>query len=239
MKNLLPLVLFISFLFPLHLFSQEKDSLAAVSTPAPKMVQREREPNRINPGFYLKIGPTFPLGNYALGQNVYDHKPSDTAIYYPATMGAAMDMGFLIYIGPSFAANHLRAGIDATFISVSFNSINSGSVSGPKSKYWYYYLGQKFGPVLSVCPIDRLVIDISYKLNAYVAYVHHQVRHKENDEWGSALTQGEFSMNIRYSIMLFSFQYNAGKAGFDDFDGAKPMHYVDNTTFRVMVGFKF
>jgi hypothetical protein len=154
-------------------------------------------------------------------------------------MGGALDMGFLIYIGPAFANNHLRLGIDATFVSFSFNSIKSDTVTSPRTKYWYYYLGQKFGPVISICPIDRLVIDFSYKMNAYVAYVHHQVRGKENDEWGKNLTQNEISMNIRYSIMLFSFQYNFGQAAYNDFDGAKPIHYVDNTTFRIMVGFKF
>ena len=150
-----------------------------------------------------------------------------------------MDLGFLIYIGPAFANNHIRLGIDATFISFWFNSIKADSISGPKSQYWYYFVGQKFGPVISVCPIDRLVIDLSYKLNAYVAYNHHLINNSMKDEWGDNLTQNEISMNIRYSIMLFSFQYNFGKIKFNDFDSSKPSHYVDNSTYRIMIGFKF
>ena len=235
MKKHLFTALLITLLFPFYSFAQEKDSLA----PAPKIIYKEREPNRINSGFYLKLGPVFPMGNFATGQILTDVSPSDHPVYYPATLGGAMDMGFLIYLGPAFANNHLRLGIDATFISFSFNSIKSDTVTGSKTKYWYYYIGQKFGPVISICPVDRLVIDLSYKMNAYVAYVHHLVRGKENDEWGKNLTQNEISMNIRYSIMLFSFQYNFGKAAYNDFDGAKPIHYVDNTTFRILIGFKF
>jgi len=235
MKKHLFTALLITLLFPFYSFAQEKDSLA----PAPKIIYKEREPNRINSGFYLKLGPVFPMGNFATGQILTDVSPSDHPVYYPATLGGAMDMGFLIYLGPAFANNHLRLGIDATFISFSFNPIKSDTISSPKTKYWYYFLGQKFGPVISICPVDRLVIDLSYKLNAYVAYLHHMVRGKYNDEWGKNLFQSEISMNIRYSIMLFSFQYNFGQVTYNDFDSSKPNHYVDNTTFRFLIGFKF
>jgi hypothetical protein len=208
------------------------------------MVQKEAAPNRINPGFYIKFGPVFPVGIYATGQTMYDPSEDNPAelvpaVYMPAKMGAAMDLGFLIYIGPSFANKHLRLGIDATFISFSFNSIKSDTLKSPTTQYWYYYMGQKFGPVISICPVDRLVIDLSYKLNAYAAYVHHDIRGSMKDEWGKNLTQSEISMNVRYSLMMFSLQYNFGKCAYNDFDSAKPTHYVENSTYRVLIGFKF
>lgn len=233
MKKYFLTALLFTLLFPSVSFSQEQ------VTPAPAIIQKERAPNRIESGLYIKLGPSFPMGIYATGQKLTDNSPKDHPYYFPATMGGAMDMGYLIYIGPAFANNHLRAGIDATFISFSFNSIKSDTITGSKTKYWYYFVGQKFGPVISVCPVDRLVIDISYKMNAYAAYVHHRIRGKEDDEWGMNLTQNEISTTIRYSIMLFSFQYNFGQVAYNDFDGAKPIHYVDNTTFRILIGFKF
>jgi hypothetical protein len=155
-------------------------------------------------------------------------------------MGVAMDMGFLIYIGPAFAGNHLRAGIDASFISFSFNPANlPDSINGSKFQYWYYYIGQKFGPVLSICPIDRLVIDLSYKLNAYIGFVHHPIGTEYKNEFGDNLKQNEISMNIRYAIMLFSFQYNFGKTSYNNFDNANPIHAVENDTYRIMIGLKF
>jgi hypothetical protein len=238
MKKYFPSAFLVTLLFPFVLFSQEKDTLA--STPAPKMVQKVREPNRITAGIYIKLGPVFPTGAFATKQILMDvsEKPNP-AIYLPAKMGAAIDMGYLIYIGPAFAYNHLRLGIDATFISFSFNPVKTSTTDSSSTTNWYYFVGQKFGPLLSVCPVDRLIIDFSYKMNAYAAYVKHQIRGKENDEWGMNLTQNEISMNIRYSIILFSFQYNFGKVAYNDFDAAKPTHYVDNSTYRIMIGFKF
>ena len=242
MKRYLLPILLITLLLPFSSFSQEKDTLAPTPTqaPAPKMVQMEREPNRINAGFYIKLGPVFPMGAYATKQSLMDvlEKPN-FSVYSPAKMGAAIDLGYLIYIGPSFANNHLRLGIDAAFMSFSFNPVKTSTSDSSTTKYWYYYIGQKFGPLISICPVDRLVIDLSYKMNAYMAYVHHQIRGKNNDEWGKNLTQSELSMSIRYSLILFSFQYNFGKVTYNDFDSEKPKHLVENTTFRIMVGFKF
>jgi len=78
--------------------------------------------NRINSGFYLKIGPVFPIGKFSTGQVVTDYAKTPPQIpYYAARMGAGMDLGFLIYLGPSFANKLLRAGIDATFLNFWFN----------------------------------------------------------------------------------------------------------------------
>ncbi|MCX6244217.1 MAG: hypothetical protein NTU98_05875 [Bacteroidetes bacterium] len=246
MKKYLIIILATSLL-PFVAFAQKPDSLAkseavkqqdTLRPPAKK--QHGDEFKLLKSGFYIKIGPTFPVGNYSNTQYIYDethyYKPS---VYFPAKTGAAMDLGFIIYIGPKFANQHLRAGIDATFLTFWFNSISSDSLSSPKTQYWYFYGGQKFGPVISICPVDKLVIDLSYKINAFVAYLHHYMYGSMNDEWGYNATQSELSMTIRYWFTLISFQYNFGQVKYNDFDSNKPSHYVDNSTFRFMIGFKF
>ena len=195
--------------------------------------QPQPRPKNIKSGFYLRMGPVFALGKYAEGQTIITevdnwNEPSD---FLPAKIGGALDFGYLIYIAPSFANNRLRAGIDATFFTTSFNTTNP-SVSENKYKYWYYYVGQKFGPVITINPIDRLMIDLSYKLNAYIVY-------SNTNGWGKNLFQNEVSINIRYSLMMFSFQYNFGKANFNAFDKSNPDRYVENNTIRVLIGLKF
>ncbi len=242
MKKYLLTALLITLFFPSFSFSQEQ------ATPAPVIIQKERAPNRIESGFYIKLGPSFPIGNFALEQTFYDKvtnssRSSSTTLkkvtFYPAKMGIAMDMGYLIYIGPAFAGNHLRLGIDASFLDFSYNPAADlpDTISG--YTYWYYYIGQKFGPLLSICPIDKLVIDISYKLNAYVAYVQHPIGTEFKSDFGKNLTQNEISMTIRYAIILFSFQYNFGYTAYNNFNSDNPIHQVENNTYRIMVGFKF
>jgi hypothetical protein len=235
MKKYLLTAFLITLFFPFFSTSQEKDTLAPA--PAPRIVYKERAPNRIESGFYIKLGPSYPIGNFALKQTFYDTLKKVT--FYRAKMGIAMDMGYLIYIGPAFAGNHLRLGIDASFLDFSYNPAADlpDTISG--YTYWYYYIGQKFGPVFSICPIDKLVIDLSYKMNAYIAFVQHPIGTAFKREFGYNETQNEISMTIRYAIILFSFEYNFGKTTYNNFSTDNPMHKVENNTYRIMIGFKF
>ena len=190
--------------------------------------------NAIRSGFYINLGPVFPTGKYATEQKVVEHEawPPDTLIFPRAKIGGAMDMGFLIYIGPAFASNKLRVGIDATFLSVWFNSSNPyKNYSEDYHKLWYYYVGQKFGPVFSINPVDRLIIDLGYKINAYMSW--------HADTWGSNIFQQEVSLHLRYRIMMFGLLYNFGSVNYDDWNDANPNYWIPNATFRVMIGFKF
>ena len=198
----------------------------------------------INSGFYLKAGPVFPIGQFAKEQTIPFPKPPVTELtYLPARIGAALDMGFLIYLGPSFANNYLRAGIDATFLSAWFNSTRPTNDDNLIENY-YTFIGQKFGPVITVNPIDRLMIDISYKLNANFAY------HEEYDEWdplsdgatseyGYNLAGSEFSLGLRYRVMLFSFQYNFANMNYNNADKENMDQKIKINTFRILIGFKF
>ena len=201
-------------------------------------------PDYIHGGTYLKIGAVIPVGDYANGQTIpFDYPPVDQLSYLPARSGAALDLGFIIYIGPSFANKYLRAGIDATFFSFWFNSTRPPDRTYLYEKY-YSFIGQKFGPILTVNPVDRLMIDFSYKLNANFAY------HDELDGWapladvttseyGYSLTGNEVSMNIRYRVMLFSFQYNFGTMNYNNADKENYDQEIKINTFRILLGFKF
>jgi len=228
MKNLLLFMFGIGF--PLLLFAQDNAT---------------SHPDNIRGGFYLKLGPVLPVGEYAKGQTIPFLKPPTATqlSYLPARIGAAMDLGFLIYLGPSFANNYLRAGIDATFLSFWFNSTRPPDTDNLIEKY-YSFIGQKFGPVITINPIDRLMLDVSYKLNANFAY-HEEytgwapLSDGSTSEYGYNLVDNEVSLGIRYSIMLFAFQYNFGSMNYNNADKDNMEQKIKINTFRIMMGLKF
>ncbi|MBC8314597.1 MAG: hypothetical protein ISR57_02660 [Bacteroidales bacterium] len=130
------------------------------------------------------------------------------------------------------ANNILRFGIDAIFLDGWFATATPLPGSDKKaSEVWYYFVGQKFGPLITINPVDRLMIDLSYKLNANISW--------HNNDWGAEILGQEIMMNIRYRVIVVSFMYNFGKINYNDFDSSRPEHKVDITTFRVLLGFKF
>ncbi len=191
--------------------------------------------NHIKGGFYMKFGPSFPVGSFNAVQYSIDERPllNDTLKQFErAKPGICGDFGYLIYIGPSFANHFLRAGIDATFFSGGFNTSHHVYTSGEqKSDYYYFFAGQKFGPVITVNPVDRLMIDLSWKL-CFAASEY-------NDDWGYNMTLQEISMGIRYRIIAFSLNYQMGKIDYNDFNKNNPEQWADVNMVKVMVGLKF
>jgi len=205
---------------------------------------QEEKPNFIKGGFYFKLGAVLPIGTYAAGQQVSltpGIKSSGGLVYLPAKIGGALDMGYLIYIGPAFANNFLRAGIDATFLSFWFNStkpVNKEKVAN----HYYYFVGQKFGPLLTINPVDRLMIDLSWKLNANFGYFWGEWENlpgSSYSKYGIDFLQQEISLGLRYRIIAFSFSYNFGKMTYDNFDSSRPDQTIGVNTIRIMMGFKF
>lgn len=205
---------------------------------------QEERANRIKGGFYLKLGAVFPVGNFAAGQQVKlptDVKSSGTLEYLPAKIGAALDMGYLIYIGPAFANNFFRAGIDATFLCFWFNSTQPCDPNKPANHY-YYFGGQKFGPLITINPVDRLMIDLSWKLNANFSYYYGEWENLSGStysKYGVDFLQQEISLGMRYRIIVISFQYNFGKIKYDNLKSSRAKQVIDVNTFRIMIGFKF
>lgn len=192
----------------------------------------------------MKFGPVFPTGTFATGSTFIDKSttPYTNLVYLPAKIGAAIDLGYLIYIGPAFANNRIRAGIDATFLTFSFNSTQP--IEKEKvANHYYYFGGQKFGPVITINPIDRLMIDLSYKLNANFCYYYGEWETISDDlltKYGTTYLQNEVSITLRYRIAAFAFQYNFGSVTYDNVSTNKPTdRTIDVSTYRVLVGLKF
>ncbi len=218
-------------------------AMQAQDTPQDQ-THNQSQKNYIKGGFYMGLGPVFPVGKYSEGQLVHPTSGLEAIpglTYLPAKIGAALDMGFLIYFGPSFANHRIRAGMDATFLSFWFNSTKP---LDPHNSYehYYYYGGQKFGPLITINPVDRLMIDISYKLNANFAYHFdewHNLLNADYSKYGMNFFQNEVSLSIRYIIMRFSVQYSFGNMKFDNFDKERPTQTIEANTLRIMIGLKF
>jgi hypothetical protein len=195
----------------------------------------------IHNGFYLKIGPSLPLGNYKAGQVLpYTTSPGGGNYYYmPAKTGAVLEMGSSIYIGPAFIKKKMRVGIDYSFLELSFNSVDYlNTMDDPRYYYWYGFAGQKIGPVITVNPVDKLMFDFSYQMNAFIAINRHLNGSGYFNEWGVNLFQNEVSASVRYAALIISFQYNFGNINFNNIDFSNPDHLIDFKTFRILFGVK-
>lgn len=203
-------------------------------------------PDLIKGGFYLKLGVVFPMYKFAQYQHLNITNPiitpqKYTLDYLPAKIGGSMDMGYLIYLGPSFANKFLRAGIDATFLSFWYNP-SSPIDNQSKYEHFYYFIGQKFGPVITVNPIDKLMIDVSYKLNFNFGYHYDEwesLADAQYAKYGKESLYQEVSLSLRYRIMIFSFLYNFGNMTYDNLDDKRLDQKIQTNTFRIMFGLKF
>lgn len=240
MKRYLALFITLALVFPLVSNAQEPQPIQ------PQQIQKVVNSASIRSGFYLKFGPVFPTGSFATGSTFYTTTdvPGELVplVYLPAKIGAAIDLGYLIYIGPAFANNRIRAGIDATFLTFSFNSTQP-VLKEKVSQHYYYFGGQKFGPVITINPIDKLMIDLSYKLNANFCYYYGEWGNISDallTKYGVTFLQNEVSLTLRYRIAVFSAQYNFGSVTYDNVSESKPQdRTIDASTFRLLVGLKF
>ncbi len=233
--------IFLSLIFLLQAvvlaFSQDQPPQQQQAQSQQQTPQQQAPKNHIRGGFYLKLGASIPMGEFTNRQvDRYLYQGMiDTITFNSAKLGAAFELGYLIYIGPAFAGNHIRAGIDATFLAISFNptdqALPASAKSSKKMEYWYYFAGQKFGPLITINPVDYLMIDLSYKINAVAAWY--------NSRWGRNLAMNEVSLGIRYKVILFAFQYNWGKIKYTYNQDDNPRYMIDNSTMRILIGFKF
>ncbi len=190
--------------------------------------------NHINSGFYLRLGPAIPVGKFATDQVAYGNGSLlDTLkVFSAAKTGFSTEFGYLIYIGPAFANHRLRAGIDAIFFSGGFNkSTHPVLVDNNKYDYWYFFFNQRFGPMITVNPVDRLMIDLSYKLGFAAS--------EYNDEWGYDMKQNEITLGIRYRLVSVGFSYDWGTINYNDFDKSNPKRLAEIDLMKIMVGLKF
>jgi|WetSurMetagenome_2_1015567.scaffolds.fasta_scaffold39064_4 hypothetical protein len=217
--NSKPILIFLFLIASLSLSAQESSS---------------SHTGRIKGGFCFEIGPVFPTGLFKSGQVSVDNSefPPYKHTFYPAKTGFGMDMGYLIYLGPAFAGKYLRAGIDATFFTFWFNKAENPLGYSKAYEYWYFFGGQKFGPLITVNPVDRLMFDFSYKIGFYGGYYM--------DDWGLGFWQSEVGMNVRYSLMMVGLRYGWGNINYNNYSSSSnPDRIAEVSTFRVLIGVKF
>jgi len=253
MKNFRIIFLFLA-LIPFYAAGQvdpyRTDSIAAVPSDSVKAdsVPKKR-PNYIKSGFYLKLGPCIPVGNYAKVQIVpFDAIGTGGEVvksisYLPAELGASLEVGYLVYLGPSFANNYMRAGIDFAFMNLWFNSTSPPTQKNLIEKY-YTFVGQKIGPLFTINPVDRFMIDLSYKLNATLGY-HDELDgyapllDSQTSEYGVAFLFHEVSIGFRYTLATLSLQYNWGRMNYNNSQSENPSQEIKVKTVRVMLGLQF
>lgn len=188
-------------------------------------------PNNIKGGFYMKFGPAFPVGAFNSTQYTFDEHGVLKTFDQPK-IGVFGDFGYLIYLGPAFAKNFLRAGIDAVFLSGGYmGSHHNVLPDEDKINYRYFFAGQKFGPVITVNPVDKLMIDLSWKLCLSIS--------EFNEMYGLNMTQQEISLGVRYRIMAFSFNYQMGDLNFNKFDKNDKDQVISQNMVKIMIGLKF
>jgi len=185
----------------------------------------KKEPMDISNGFYMRWGPVFPLGNYSLGQ---PYETGDEYGFYEgyfnaAKIGISCEIGSHIYTGPSFANKYLRVGIDITYLNLWFNPNDASDATN-----WYWFAGQKAGPILTLSIPGGVMFDFGFKLSPIVGLT--------NDTWGRHLNQ-EIIMNFKFHMLQLSMQYCLGKINYTDFN--EHTNIVDIPTFRLLLGMKF
>jgi len=207
------------------------------------VIQKPLE-NYLKPGFYLRISGVMPVGEFKTYKQ-FDDQDVESPFFFryfdKARLGPSLDMGFLIYLGPPFAQNKLRAGIDATFLSVWYNpskSLDGGYVNDSTyipgdrtgAKYWYASAGQRFGALFSYNPVDRLIIDLHFQIGTHLS--------RYEDYWGYYLPDVIVGINMRYRVMMFTLEYYRGKTNFNGFDKENPDYFIRTDSFRFGFGVK-
>jgi len=166
--------------------------------------------NKIRSGFYLRVGSVFPTGDYAKDNYI--------------KTGGTFEMGSHFYTGPAFFNNRWRIGIDVTYLNFWLNPTEEDN-----TEYWFWYLGQKAGPIITYNPVNNIRLDFGFRLSPIVGLTG-------EDTYGRHVNE-EFIFNFRYRLLMLSFQYDPGKINYTNFNNEKNM--MDNSTFRILIGLKF
>lgn len=192
---------------------------------------------QIENGFYLRLGPSIPVGSFNSDQYVrwdddYDY---DKRLFADPNIGFNFELGCHIYTGKAFAKEKMRIGIDATFFSTSFYvsryEYDYGYYSSDyKDIYWF--LKQKVGPIITFSPMDDMYLDLGVRFVPTIAYLFGDY----HDIWGRRINE-EILFNFRWNVLMASFQFDIGKINFNNFSGDGYMVY--NSTFNLLIGVKF
>lgn len=210
MKQLLPLLLFAT------LFTANTDAQESFQSPFRK-------------GSYTRLGLNM-MGN-ALNQNL-SVKANMLAGNFGGKMGAVLEKGKIFYFKSNESPSIVNYGLDWTIISVTYNPSKkawnnyiskSGGANATVSMPMVISLFSKLGPVVSINPVEKLVIDLRGQVAAGVflfgpmydetgySFVALNGEAKSMLDYATLSIKPNIGITIRRAGIGLAFDYSPGK----------------------------
>lgn len=202
-----------------------------------------------NPVF-LRGGVSLPLDGY---MTLKDAETDTDPLKW--NTGSYFEIGSIFYIDDILKHDHMKIGIDATFLSAQYNTYkNTTETTASKvdKKYQNIFGAVKLGPVYSVSPAENLAFDLAIKANfGYsILYMEQSVFYEDplikdtydDATWGGINIEPSFVFNIRYSVFTVGAEFRPGYMKFADFDDKKVVKdeaIAKTQTLTILAGFAF
>jgi len=154
--------------------------------------------------FYFRFGYSNPSWKY-YGLDGKDDFPDEARKF-----GGVFELGSIFYINRLKIADGMRLGINADYISISAQAFDFSD----DLNLYNVFIGSKVGLVFSYNPTGKLVLDAVAKLNpvwgAGIGIQEGGNIDEEDMYYGFMGFKYSLGVNIRWSILIFGFEYNPG-----------------------------
>lgn len=185
---------------------------------------------------YIRLGYSRPSQKYG---GVDDPNEWDVV----KRNGISGEVGHIFILNSIPLADNLRLGINVDWLSGYYHSLVSDL-----SKERFFSLGSKVGPSLSYKPLDNLFLDAYFKVNPVwiSALIESQevvgVGEDHNFYLGAVGLGYSFGINVRYSLLIFGFDFNTSwnklqhyDENSDEFDGTYFGNWSDTEKKRTPI----
>ena len=154
--------------------------------------------------FYFRFGYSNPSWKY-YGLDGKDDFPDEARKF-----GGVFELGSIFYINRLKIRDGMRLGINADYISISAQAFDFTD----DLNIYNVFIGSKVGLVFSYNPTGKLVLDAVAKLNpvwgAGIGIQEGGNIDEEDMYYGFMGLKYSLGVNIRWSILIFGFEYNPG-----------------------------
>lgn len=200
------------------------------ATPAAPAKPAPTDKGVFDNAFYFKFGRSTPKGTFGdvptMARSAEDSYNGLDGL--GATNGINFEMGLLAYLRSIPLAEKFKIGIDAG-ISVSANQVDWTPMNPnyqTTDQVPFIFSGFKIGPAFSYNIVDRLIVDVYAKINPCFSTPADISFYEDNadESYSYSLTNAAVSptfatrkslgMNLRYSALLLSMEYNFGKVNY-------------------------
>lgn len=168
-----------------------------------KKAKKENKNGVFDNAFYMRIGGGTALKG--LGNNPNNIAASRSLRY--------SEIGTLFYIGNSFANKKMRVGIDVTYSSTILdkNDLKGSSLSfslyggGSSAASSYVATGPKIGPVISINPTNKIIIDVYTKFYTSISDFYSGTYERSDPP---PPPSGPFNLPPNYPQGRYEYQYS-------------------------------